>query len=59
MVEPSFLVFRLPLETAGPLGKKLVQTAIVWYGADAVPEPILLRYLGRGVAMLTFAEKLA
>jgi hypothetical protein len=59
MVEPSFLVFGLPLETAGPLGKKLVQNAIVWYGADAVLELILLRYLGRGVAMLTFAEKLA
>jgi len=43
MVEPSLLVFGLPLETAGPLGKKLDQNAIVWCGGDAVPELILLR----------------
>lgn len=59
MVEPSFLLFGLPLETARPLGKKLDQNAIVWFGGDAVPELILLRQLGRGFALLTFEEKLA
>ena len=41
--EPSFLVFGLSPEAARALGKKLDQNAIVWCGADAVPELILLK----------------
>jgi hypothetical protein len=41
--EPSFLVLGLSLEAAKTLGRKREQNAIVWCGADAVPELILLR----------------
>lgn len=41
--EPSFFVLGLPLETAKTLGKKYQQNAIVWSGADAIPELILLQ----------------
>lgn len=41
--EPSFFVLGLSLEDAMLLGKKYSQNAIVWCGADCVPELILLR----------------
>ena len=41
--EPSFLVFGLELAAAKDLGARLEQNAIVWSGADAVPQLILLR----------------
>jgi hypothetical protein len=41
--EPSFLVLGLPLEDARALGRELRQNAIVWCGADLVPQLILLR----------------
>ena len=41
--EASFLVFGLTLEAAKTLGTRLEQNAIVWCGADAVPQLILLR----------------
>ncbi len=41
--EPSFLVLGLELEAAKSLGESLEQNAIVWCGANAVPELILLR----------------
>ena len=41
--EPSFLVLGLELEAAKSLGQSLEQNAIVWCGANAVPELILLR----------------
>lgn len=41
--EPSFLIFGLSPEAARAIGKKLDQNAIVWCGANAVPELILLR----------------
>lgn len=41
--EPSFLVFGLKLEAAKILGTRLEQNAIVWSGADAVPQLVLLR----------------
>lgn len=41
--EKSFLVFGLSLEGAKALGKQLDQNAIIWNGADAIPELILLR----------------
>lgn len=41
--EPSYLIFGLTLETAKTLGTSLNQNAIVWTGADAVPQLILLR----------------
>jgi len=41
--EPSFLVFGLDLAAAKVLGSHLEQNAIVWSGADAVPQLILLR----------------
>ena len=41
--EPSFLVIGLSLEAAKTLGRECDQNAIVWSGADAVPQLILLR----------------
>lgn len=41
--EDSFLVFGLALEAAKVLGAKFEQNALVWAGADAVPQLILLR----------------
>ncbi len=41
--EPSYLIFGLTLEAAKTLGTRLEQNAIVWTGADAVPQLILLR----------------
>jgi hypothetical protein len=41
--EPSFLVLGLDLEAAKKLGAQLEQNAIIWSGADAVPQLILLR----------------
>jgi hypothetical protein len=41
--ESSFLVFGLSLEAAKTFGRKLEQNAIVWCGADAVPQLVLLQ----------------
>jgi len=41
--EPSFLILGLPLDTAKQLGARHEQNAIVWCGADSVPQLILLR----------------
>lgn len=41
--EPSYLIFVLTLEAAKALGTSLDQNAIIWTGADAVPQLILLR----------------
>ena len=41
--EASHLIFGLTLEAAKTLGTRLEQNAIVWSGADAVPQLILLR----------------
>ncbi len=41
--EPSFLVLNLSLEAAKALGVRHEQNAIIWCGADAVPQLILLR----------------
>ena len=41
--EESFLVFGLSLEAARTLGLRHGQNAIVWNGADGVPQLILLR----------------
>ena len=41
--EPSYLVFGLTLMAAKTLGTRLEQNAIVWSGADAVPQLTLLR----------------
>lgn len=41
--EPSHLIFGLTLEAAKALGTRMEQNAILWAGADAVPELILLR----------------
>ncbi len=41
--EASHLIFGLTLEAAKTLGTRLEQNAIVWTGADAVPQLILLR----------------
>lgn len=41
--EPSFLVLGLALEDAKALGARHEQNAIIWSGADAVPQLILLR----------------
>ena len=41
--EASYLIFGLTLEAATTLGRRLEQNAIVWTGADAVPQLILLR----------------
>lgn len=41
--EASFLVLGLRREEASDLGRKYGQNAIVWIGADGVPELLLLR----------------
>ncbi len=41
--EPSFLVFGLKLEAAKSLGISFDQNAIIWCGADCVPDLILLK----------------
>ncbi|WP_413184345.1 DUF3293 domain-containing protein [Paraburkholderia sacchari] len=41
--EASFLVLGITLDAAKALGEKHQQNAIVWCGADAVPQLILLR----------------
>ena len=41
--EPSFLILGLELEAAKSLGQSLEQNAIVWCGANGVPELALLR----------------
>ena len=41
--EASYLIFGLTLEAAKALGTRLEQNAIVWTGADTVPQLILLR----------------
>lgn len=41
--EPSYLVLSLSLEAAKKIGIEYEQNAIVWCGADAIPELILLR----------------
>ena len=41
--EPSYLVPGLDREAAEELGHRFGQNAIVWSGADAVPELVLLR----------------
>jgi hypothetical protein len=41
--EPSFLALGLALEAAKSLGKDYEQNAIIWCGADAVPNLVLLR----------------
>jgi hypothetical protein len=40
--EPSFLAFGLALEASKTLGKAYEQNAIIWCGADAVPNLVLL-----------------
>lgn len=40
--ERSFLALGISLETARTLGKQFHQNAVVWAGADAVPQLILL-----------------
>lgn len=41
--EPSVLVMGLPLEESKALGRKYEQNAVVWCGADTVPQLALLR----------------
>ncbi|MEZ5664693.1 MAG: DUF3293 domain-containing protein [Burkholderiaceae bacterium] len=41
--EDSFLIFGLTLEDARTLGRQLDQNAVLWSGAGAVPQLILLR----------------
>jgi hypothetical protein len=41
--EPSFLVLGISLEDARALGERYGQNAIVWSGADAVPQLVMLR----------------
>ena len=41
--EASYLIFGLTLEAAKTLGTRLEQNAIIWTGADAVPQLVLLR----------------
>ena len=41
--EASYLILGLTLEAAKALGNRLEQNAIVWSGADAIPQLILLR----------------
>ena len=41
--EASFLVLGLPLEAAKALSTRYGQNAIVWSGADATPQLVLLR----------------
>lgn len=41
--EPSLLVLGLSLEAAKTLGSRFEQNALVWMGADGIPELVLLR----------------
>lgn len=41
--EPSYLVFGLTLEASKTLGARFEQNAILWCGADCIPQLILLR----------------
>ena len=41
--EPSFLVFGIPLQMAKALGCRWRQNAILWCGADAVPQLVWMR----------------
>ena len=41
--EPSYLVLAMALDAAQEVGRRYGQNAIVWAGADAVPELVLLR----------------
>jgi hypothetical protein len=41
--EPSFLVVGMPLQAAKALGCQWRQNAILWCGADAVPQLVLMR----------------
>ncbi|MFL9897919.1 DUF3293 domain-containing protein [Paraburkholderia fungorum] len=41
--EPSFLVLGISLEAAKQLGGRYEQNAVIWCGADAVPQLVLLR----------------
>jgi hypothetical protein len=41
--EPGYLIFGLSLEAARKLGSTLEQNAILWTGADATPQLVLLR----------------
>jgi hypothetical protein len=41
--EPSYLVPGLSREAAAELGHRFEQNALIWSGADAVPELLLLR----------------
>jgi hypothetical protein len=41
--EPSFLVFDLSLDAVKKLGREQAQNALIWCGADAVPQLVLLR----------------
>jgi hypothetical protein len=41
--EPSYLVLGMALDAAQEVGRRYGQNAIVWAGADAVPELVLLR----------------
>lgn len=41
--EPGYLALGVPLAAAQQLGREFRQNAIVWIGADAVPELVLLR----------------
>lgn len=41
--EISYLVFGLPLEAAMALGVRFRQNAIIWSGANAVPQLVVLR----------------
>ncbi len=41
--EPSVLAFGLELEAARSLGKSMQQNAIIWCGADAAPNLVLLK----------------
>lgn len=41
--ERSYLVLGMALEAAKEIGRRYGQNAIVWVGADAAPELLLLR----------------
>jgi len=41
--ESSFLVLGLTLEAAKALGRRMEQNAVVWSGADAMPQLVLLK----------------
>jgi hypothetical protein len=41
--EPSYLIFGLSLEASKTLGARFEQNAILWCGADCIPQLILLR----------------